>query len=445
MSAELLWAREFLSNGIGKESDILRGLPLVHGPSSGVCIRCRGGRMLCGKQTCPLLAKARSIATHSQLLSSEQIDGSTPPGVFVGRFGYPNVLIGPMMPAYHGDTTILDTPELWLGRSIQEIVDLRYSLVRGETRANIFDAQDPFGIVDRLQELAMSRSPAESEARFKHRPAGTLVLSDEVQPFGPSASLKTFQAWDMKADRRVEKVYYDRDLNAADAIVQLHDDDVLVTRIQRAFSMGMFGIGSRRRLVPTRWSITAVDSTVSERLLDEIKHLTTIDEYRVHTFGYIDNRYVVILMPAMWCYESIEAWFPGTAWNEAGPYPAMMGDHEGYKGRTTYAAIGGCYYACRLAIAEHLLKEKRQSAALVLREIHPGYILPVGVWNVRESIRAAMSSPPKRFDNFYSALDYGLSGLSIPRKAWLQSSHIMREAFFQRKISNYFAQQRSWH
>ena len=394
--------------------------------------------MLCGKISCPLLAKARAIATYGNLVSSEQIDGSTPPGVFVGRFGYPRVSVGPLIPPYHGDTTILDAPELWLGKTIQEIVDMRYSLVRGKTRVSIFDAQEPFGIVDRLQELTMSAAPAESEARFARKPGGPLTLSDEVQPFGPSAPLRSFQAWGVKADTRIEKAYYDRDLNAADAILTLHEDGVQVTRIQRALSMGMFGVGSRRRLVPTRWSITAVDSTISERLLDDIKHLPTIDDFRVHTFQYIDNRYIVMLMPEKWSYESIEAWFPGTAWNEGGNYPAMMGDHEGYQGRTTYASIGGCYYACRLAIAEHLLRERRQSSALVLREIHPGYILPVGVWNVRESVRAALSRKPVRFDNFNSALEFGLSRLSIPRRAWLQSSHMLREAFFQRRITSYF-------
>lgn len=393
--------------------------------------------MLCGKISCPLLAKARAIATHGGLIASERIGGSTPPGVFVGRFGYPRVFVGPMIPPYHGDTTVLDTPELWLGKTIQEIVDMRYSLVRGKTRVDIFDAQEPYGLVDRLQELTMSREPAESEAQFTKRPSGALTLSDEVQPFGPSAPLRSFQAWGIKADRRIEKAYYDRDLNAADAIVRLHDDGVLVTRIQRAFSMGMFGVGSRRRLVPTRWSITAVDSTISERLLDEVKHLPTIDDFRVHTFRYIDNRYVVILIPAMWSYESIEAWFPGTAWNEAGTYPAMMGDHEGYQGRTTYASIGGCYYACRLAIAEHLLKERKQSAALVLREIHRGYILPVGVWNVRESVRTALSKGPARYDNFRSAFEFAMSQLSIPRNAWLQGSHLLRDAFFQRRMSSY--------
>lgn len=438
MSSELLWVNEFLSNGIGQEPDVLKDLRVVRGPSADLCIRCRGGRMLCGKISCPLLAKARAIATRVSLIASERIDGSTPPGVFVGRLGYPHVFVGPMIPPYHGDTSVLDTPELWLGKTIQEIVDLRYSLVRGKTRVNIFDAQEPFGIVDRLQELTMSRSPAESEAQFAKKPSGVLTLSDEVQPFGPSAPLRSFQAWGMKADRQIEKAYYDRDLNAADAILSLHEDGVLVTRIQRAFSMGMFGVGSRRRLVPTRWSITAVDSTISERLLEEIKHFPTIDEFRIHMFRYIDNRYVVMLMPAKWRYESIEAWFPGTAWNEGGDYPAMMGDYEGHHGRTTYASIGGCYYACRLAIAEHLLKERKQSAALVLREIHPGYILPVGVWNVRESVRAALAKKPVHFDNFPSALDFAMTQLSIPRKAWLQSSHILRETFFQRRISSYF-------
>jgi hypothetical protein len=116
----------------------------------------------------------------------------------------------------------------------------------------------------------------------------------------------------------------------------------------------------------------------------------------------------------------------------------MMGDHEGHEGRTTYASIGGCYYACRLAVAEHLLRERRQSSALVLREIHPGYILPVGVWNVRESVRAALSRNPTRFDNFPSAFQYALSRLSIPREVWVKNSYMLKEALFQRRISSYF-------
>ncbi len=114
-----------------------------------------------------------------------------------------------------------------------------------------------------------------------------------------------------------------------------------------------------------------------------------------------------------------------------------MGDAEGYRGRTTYASIGGCYYSARLAIAEKLRKEKRQASALVLREIHPGYILPVGVWNVRESVRGTLGCPPHRFDTFQKAMQAAMQHLTIPLRKWIQGSVLLKEALFQRKITDY--------
>jgi hypothetical protein len=238
-------------------------------------------------------------------------------------------------------------------------------------------------------------------------------------------------------DKRIEKAFCDHDLKAADAVMELYRDKVLVTRIQRCFSVGMFGYEDRRRLVPTRWSITAVDSNISLELIDEIKQYPTIDQYQVYTFTYLDNIYIALLMPEKWEFEWIEAWFPGTTWNVDGTAPAMMGDHEGYRGRTTYASVGGCYYSTRLAVTEKLCKDRRQASALVLREIHPGYMLPVGVWNVRESIRSALRTKPNHFDTFNSALEFATSKLTIPLKHWLNNSTMLRNAFFQRKISEF--------
>ena len=50
------------------------------------------------------------------------------------------------------------------------------------------------------------------------------------------------------------------------------------------------------------------------------------------------------MIPAQWSYESMEAWYPGTVWNPAGTNISIFSDWEGNNGRTTYAAIGGCYY-----------------------------------------------------------------------------------------------------
>jgi len=399
--------------------------------------------MLCGKLRCPVIAKAQSLAKYGQMLDSDVVDGSTPPGVFVGRMGYPRVYIGPMVPPYHGDTEILDTPEMWMGKSIEQIIDYRFSLIRGKTRASVYDAQSGGGLLETLQELAMGMHPTDSQATFTKKPRKILTLSEETQPFGPSAPLKSFRASHVSVDQRIEKAFYDRDLKAAEAFWELYRDGVLVTRIQRALSIGMFGVGQRRKLVPTRWSITAVDSGLSLRLMDEIKQHETIDEYRVYSFRNLDNIFVAILMPERWSFEWIEAWFPKTTWNVDGTAPALMGDYESYGGRTTYASVGGCYYSTRLAVAERLSMERRQASALVLREIHPGYIVPVGVWNVRESVRSTLKSQPAKFDTLQKALGYASSKLTIPLRKWIENSVMLKQALFQKKITDFFRGERN--
>jgi len=386
-----------------------------------------------------MIAKAQALARLGETIDSEYIDGSSPPAVFVGRIGYPKVYVGPMIPPYHGDTEILDVPERWVGKSVQDIIDYRFSLVRGKSRCDIHDAAQGGGLLDTLQELAMGTCPTDSEASFARKPRKILTLSEETQPFGPSALLRSFKTSNVSVDRRIEDAYYDRHLKAQEAVLELYEDGVLVSQIQRAFSVGMFGVGARRRLVPTRWSITAVDSTLSLRFVDEIKQYDTIDEYRVHTFMNLDNIFVVLLMPETWKFEWIEAWFPGTAWNpsEQSGSAVLMGDSEDYWGRRTYASVGGCYYSCRLAVSEALRSERRQASALVLREIHPGYIVPVGVWNVRESVRSALRMPAKRFDNFQDALQYAMSQLTIPLKRWIEGSTLLKHALFQRRITDY--------
>lgn len=81
----------------------------------------------------------RFIKANSAKLSLGTIDGSSPPSIFVGRYGYPKVRIGPMIPPLHGDTTILDRNELWTGKSLEEIANYRLSLVLGTKNVNIHD------------------------------------------------------------------------------------------------------------------------------------------------------------------------------------------------------------------------------------------------------------------------------------------------------------------
>ncbi|MFQ5908627.1 MAG: hypothetical protein ACE5JE_07375, partial [Thermoplasmata archaeon] len=302
---------------------------------------------------------------------SRSLSGTSPPGVFIGRFGYPKVNAGPLLPAFHGDTTLLDLPEAWLDFDLPEIVAFRSSLVRGMRRmpVEVGTRQDRF--LDQLQELALAARPSEVEVAFSRAPRGGLSSDRVSQPFGPSAPLLQMGTGNVKTDPRLEKAWADGDLKAQRAILKLYGDGVEVSRIMRAMSAGVLGLEEGRKLVPTRWSITAVDDTVGLRLLEDVRTFPLIDDFRVYESWRLDQRFLVLLLPRVWSYELLEAWFPRTTWNPSTREIAMIGDSEGYQGRTAYASIRGCYYAARFAVAEALARERRQATAVVLRETHP--------------------------------------------------------------------------
>jgi hypothetical protein len=269
------------------------------------------------------------------------------------------------------------------------------------------------------------------------------VMNDEVQPFGPSAQMVNMNIGNCPFNRKVEKAFYDTDLKAKDAVLDLYKDNVLISKIQKAFSVGAFGIKKNRRFVPTRWSITAVDDTISKNMMNYTKDYPIINEFRVYEQNKLDNRWIILMLPREWCYELIEAWYPNTLWNPDTVNMSIFSDHEFYDGRKTYAEIGGCYYASRLAVNELLNKEMRQAGVVVMREAHPGYIMPVGVWNVREAVRAAVKNKPNTFSTLDESLNYISKKMDIPIKQWIKNSSILKDTLQQKKIID-FLRMREW-
>jgi len=74
-----------------------------------------------------------------------------------------------------------------------------------------------------------------------------------------------------------------------------------------------------------------------------------------------------------------------------------------------------------------------------LREARPGYIMPVGVWQVRENVRNAMRQPPFLFKTLDDSLKFIASRFEIPLRRWVQQSEILNNALFQKKISDFFS------
>ena len=359
-------------------------------------------------------------------INSKDFSGFSPPEVFVGRIGYPKVFAGPVVTKFNNPEDLLYT-EKWFGKNLDEIFALRMQAIRGKSLIRINDVNNK--IVEKLQEGILSKNFVSTEVRFK-KIVPNFKLSFDHQPYGPSAVIEDFKINPSSTDFKIEKVFYDKDLKAKEAVFNLYLNGVPVSKIQQAFSIGMIGV--KRKLVPTRWSITAVDDIIGRSFLEKVKDYETIDVYRVYYTEYLNNKWIILMFPSFWQYESIEAWYPGTIDN----YFGIGGDYEIYEFKKDYASIGGCWYAARAMIAEHLYKEKRQAGVLVLREIHKGYI-PVGVWNVRETVRNMLNGKFEKFDNLDSALNYINLRLTIPLRVWLFYSKILKDLKSQKKIKDF--------
>src|SRR2546428_4204342 len=191
------------------------------------------------------------------LIDVTALDGSSPPGVFVGRFGYPKVFVGPLIPPVHGDTEVLDTPEEWIGRSLEEIVGFRSQLVRGMHRTHVLGVDSGGKVMDLTRELALSSTSTDVEAEFARKPRGRLVLDEDVQPFGPSALIDRFELGSCRVDPKLDRATSDTDLRAKPAVLDLYRGGVPVSKIQRAFSVGAFGLAKNRRVRPAPQCVAA--------------------------------------------------------------------------------------------------------------------------------------------------------------------------------------------
>ena len=396
-----------------------------------LCVICKGEKLLCGKVSCPLMLRYYKLMNITKELNWDMA-GSSPPSIFVGRHDYPKVNIGPLVSATMGNTEYYDIPEQWGNLDFAGFVQYRSSLVRGMKRLNVYDTQNKYSL--QLHDLILSNSSVDSEMFFETRPVSRIILDDEVQPFGPSGKISRFTATYNNTDFTLEKYYYDTDMTATDAIFELFQKNVYVTKISRSLSAGMFGLKNNRKFVPTRWSITAVDDTISKILLSKIKTYPIIDHIRVYESNRLGNRFLVILLPRAWSYELVEAWAPGTLWNPVSDNTFIIASHEYNEGRSEYAQIGGCYYASRLAIAEKLESEKKQAQAIVLREASPSYIMPVGVWNVRENVRNALSSEPAIFEDFSTMLKHIESRFKVPIQNWKKESALLKYNMYQKTL-----------
>jgi len=324
------------------------------------------------------------------------------PAPFIGRFGYPHVNIGILSPQFSGDTSHYDSPRLWSkdNAAIGNIASLRYGLVNSRSQASVKDVQKGGKFVDMVQEVGMAKNAVEVEVNLKQAPQLQFKPEKEIIPFGPQAAMKNARITaNTVVDSRIERVVSDTDLKAAPAIISLYQKGFEENTLNKLLSVGGVGLKENRKLVPTRWSLTAVDDAIGKQLIKEIKDFP-VGEYSAYFGVGWGNYYLILYFPEVWGYELFETYLdaPVNPWSKNGYMYST--DYENYDGRKEYAEeTAGGYYACRLGILEKMKELKRQGGCLALRFITSEYNIPLGVWVCREATRKSLQEKPITFSD----------------------------------------------
>ncbi len=401
--------------------------------NSKLCAVCKGRKLLCGRPTCPILERFRVARTVERKLNKRHLFGSSPPSIFVGEYGYPEVRIGPLVPPIEGKTDYLDSPMKWGDKTIKDILYYRSLLVMGETKTDIH-VRKSARVLGEVQELAMSVKPVDSEILLKRKPVLKVLPSEFAPPIGPKAELLDFELTENpKIPRRADYVVSD-ELKAEAAIMRLYNWGFDEYYIIRLLSAGLLGLD--KRLVPTRWSITAVQDTIGKNLRREILHNPEINDYEVYFYRFMGNRYAVLLMPTSYAFELLEVWLKGSLFGAS--EPSVIHDYEDFRGRKGYVKeTAGAYHAARLSVLEALRARRRQARAVVFREVTPEYYAPVGVWQIRLGVKKAMGNLVGRFETLNEALDAIKRRLEHPFERYLSRSYVLGSLVRQRTLDGW--------
>ncbi|MFP4654535.1 MAG: Nre family DNA repair protein [Methanohalobium sp.] len=404
--------------------------------SSNRCIKCKG-KKLCGRPKCPILERFASIESiSSKIPKNDSVFGASPPAVFVGRHGYPDVSAGPMIPPQinRNDSAIMDSPDAWLGMDIQDIISMRSQLVRSNTYVNIRDDLSENSLILKSQELALSKNPVDTEAWYSKSIENNLRFDSVLTTTGPSAALKNFEITENPSvPKKVDYLVYDTDALAKDSVSELINKNISTEHITRLLSIGL--LGKDRCLVPTRWSITAVDDMAGKDIISSIIDYPQINDIKLFSGEIFGNHFEILFVPRNFSFELVEIWLPKSVWSGDSRWIGV--DYEKFSGKTKYSPLSGGYYAARMGALEYLNNIKRQASIFIIREIRPDYWAPLGVWVVREGVRQALQNTPKTFDSIDNAMSNISTRIKTPYPEWKSKMKLLSDVQSQKTFGDF--------
>ncbi|WP_443367755.1 Nre family DNA repair protein [Cuniculiplasma sp. SKW4] len=389
------------------------------------CSSCKGTKNMCGLGRCPILDEIRPMLPLKPIIKGH-VETETPPGIFVGEYGYPSVYAGP---------TALFQRDFWdysrdkYNLSMEKIISIHSNVYRTGELVNVRKMDDR--IERNIMESSSTIKPV--EISFEGRMVERQNYRENFfeTPVGPLAMMENLKIQsNPKIPGKVDYFYEDPYIKANEALWDLYDSGMDVSYLQNVLSAGIIGVKRERRMVPTKWSITAVDDILFKNMKNKLIHSPWVDSIEVYSASFLGNDFNIILIPGGFSFEMLEKWNKGSLWGDGG----VSQEYEGIRNRTTYASsIAGAYYAARYSVVKHLYGLGRQGKIIVIRSVGSQYYSPLGVWVIRRTTEEALKSRPIKFQTTEEMLRNFIPFI----KDAFSRSKIIRESIFQKSLEDF--------
>ena len=380
------------------------------------------------------------------LANVSKFESNSPPSVFIGsKLRYPLVNVGILSPLERDDNAwIYDAEKYWAENnfSINDVIQIRESLLNSRFQSKVQDSKSNENkFVQIAKDIATASKPVDVEIELK-KDLNFGRNDDRITtPHGMRAGLKKAKITsNVRIHRQVDKVIND-DIKASEGMQYLYKKGFDNYTLSKILSVGVLGLKTQKKLVPTRWSITATDDTLGKQIIERVKDYKWIEDYELFFGEFLGNQYLILLFPNVWNYELFELYMPKSSWNSTDFMKAST-DFESFFGRKNYAsATSGGYYATRLPVLEYLESIKKQASVLAIRLETPSYWAGLGVWVVRESVKRSMKK--KMVFNSKNELIEGAKEISKIKYNFnpeniIKNSKMMNEVLAQRKLGDFF-------
>ena len=383
---------------------------------------------------------------YRDLGNISKLDSNSPPSIFIGsKLKYPIVNVGILSPLERDENAwVYDDMKYWADENfqIEDVVKLRDNLLNSRFQSRVSDVRLNKKFVQIAQEIATASKPVNIEIELKNRLRVGREKDKVITSMGMRAPLKKARITEnVKINPKLDRVMND-EIKASEGIEILYKNNFSEYVLSKILSVGVLGLKKNKKLVPTRWSITATDDTIGKKLLEKIREYKWMENFELFFGDFMGNQYVLLFFPGVWSFELFELYLPRSSWNPSEQIKAST-DFETYSGRKEYAFnTAGGYYATRLAILEYLNSIKRQAGVLAIRIETPSYWAALGVWVVRESVRKALKNKVMKFNSMNEILE---SAMKISKIKYnfdnfeiLKQSKLLNQVKTQKNLKEWF-------